>query len=57
MAGDIDLDLLAKATERFTGADIESLCREAAFAALRESKGAGEVVMSHSQLRYMLVEF
>ncbi|KAJ3073739.1 hypothetical protein HDU98_000802 [Podochytrium sp. JEL0797] len=34
-------------TEKYTGADLESVCREAAFAALRESKGAGEIDARH----------
>ncbi|KAJ3417576.1 AAA ATPase, CDC48 sub [Chytridiales sp. JEL 0842] len=40
---DVDLQAMAEMTERYTGADIESVCREAAILALRESKGAGEI--------------
>ncbi|KAJ3137658.1 hypothetical protein HK100_000502 [Physocladia obscura] len=47
MSGNINLSSIAKRTSRFTGADLESLCREAAFAALRESQGAGTVEMHH----------
>ncbi|KAI8845283.1 P-loop containing nucleoside triphosphate hydrolase protein [Chytriomyces cf. hyalinus JEL632] len=34
------LEAIASKTDRYTGADLESLCREAAFAALRESQHA-----------------
>ncbi|KAJ3241600.1 spermatogenesis-associated protein 5-like protein 1 [Chytriomyces hyalinus] len=34
------LEAIASKTDRYTGADLESLCREAAFAALRESQRA-----------------
>ncbi|KAJ3387942.1 hypothetical protein HDU84_000405 [Entophlyctis sp. JEL0112] len=47
ISSSVDFDLLVVRTERYTGADLESLCREAAFAALRESKGAGEIQMRH----------
>ncbi len=36
--GDIDLDVLAKRTEGFVGADLESLCREAGMNALRSGR-------------------
>lgn len=36
LAEDVDLDELAKATEGYTGADIEAACRRAAMAAIRE---------------------
>jgi transitional endoplasmic reticulum ATPase len=35
LADDVDLDRLAAATEGYAGADIESVCREAATAAVR----------------------
>jgi transitional endoplasmic reticulum ATPase len=37
MADDVDLDALAKRTERFTGADLEDLVRRAGMFALREN--------------------
>ena len=37
LATDVDFDALASATEHFTGAELEGLCREAALAALRSS--------------------
>jgi transcriptional regulator with XRE-family HTH domain len=43
----VDLKLLAKKTENFSGADLEALCREAAMNALRENKEAKEVTMKH----------
>ncbi len=42
----VDLEDLAERTEGFVGADIESLCREAAFNAIRENPDAREVKMS-----------
>ncbi|MEM5807666.1 MAG: CDC48 family AAA ATPase [Candidatus Aenigmatarchaeota archaeon] len=47
LAKDVDLQELARKTEGFSGADIESLCREAAMEALREDKKAKEVKMKH----------
>ncbi|KAJ3016760.1 UNVERIFIED_CONTAM: hypothetical protein HDU68_012036 [Siphonaria sp. JEL0065] len=40
----INFQSLAARTERYTGADLESVCREAAFAALRESKETAQNV-------------
>ncbi|KAI9342867.1 P-loop containing nucleoside triphosphate hydrolase protein, partial [Obelidium mucronatum] len=40
----IDFESLADRTERYTGADLESVCREAAFSALRENKEAENFV-------------
>ncbi len=45
----VDLDELAEELDGYTGADIEGLCREAAMTALRESKGAKKVTMTHFQ--------
>ncbi|KAJ3100298.1 hypothetical protein HDU96_010378 [Phlyctochytrium bullatum] len=48
LADDVDLRMIAYfRTDRFTGADLESVCREAALAALRESMGTGSVGMHH----------
>ena len=47
LADDVDLDLLARRTERFTGADLEDLVRRAGLTALRRSLGATEVTMAH----------
>jgi transitional endoplasmic reticulum ATPase len=44
---DINLKDLARRTEGFSGADIESLCREAAMNALREDMKAKEVKKKH----------
>jgi SpoVK/Ycf46/Vps4 family AAA+-type ATPase/intein/homing endonuclease len=44
---DVNLKDLAKRTEGFSGADIESLCREAAMNALRENIKAKEVKRKH----------
>jgi SpoVK/Ycf46/Vps4 family AAA+-type ATPase len=43
----VDLKELAKRTEGYAGADLESLVREAAMLALRESMEAKEVTMKH----------
>jgi len=42
----VDLEDLAERTDGFVGADIESLCREAALTALRNNANADEVCMS-----------
>jgi len=44
---DVDLAPLAKELDQYTGADIESLCREAAMVALRKDPKAAEVTTSH----------
>jgi transitional endoplasmic reticulum ATPase len=46
LAGDVDLDILAGRSERFTGADLEDLVRRAGLNALRGSIEAGEVTMA-----------
>lgn len=43
MTPDISIDALAERTERYTGADIEAVCREAVMTALRENMDAKEV--------------
>jgi transitional endoplasmic reticulum ATPase len=47
VAEDIDLSALAKNIEGFSGADIESLCREAAMLSLREDMNASIVRLKH----------
>jgi transitional endoplasmic reticulum ATPase len=46
LAGDVDLDAIARRAERFTGADLEDLTRRAGMTALRRSLDAGEVTMA-----------
>ncbi|MFL6862732.1 MAG: CDC48 family AAA ATPase, partial [Allosphingosinicella sp.] len=46
LAGDVDLDNLARRTPRFTGADLEDLVRRAGLFALRGSMEAKEVTMA-----------
>ena len=43
LAKDVDLKKLAKNTERYVGADIEAVCREAAMLALRDNLEANEI--------------
>jgi transitional endoplasmic reticulum ATPase len=43
----IDINLLAEKTKGYVGADIESVCREAAMIALREDMNSKEVRMEH----------
>ena len=43
LADDVDLDTLARRTERFTGADLEDLVRRAGLVALRQNLGATTV--------------
>jgi transitional endoplasmic reticulum ATPase len=47
LASDVDLDSLARRTERFTGADLEDLVRRAGLFALRGSLAADKVTMAH----------
>ncbi|MDI6806435.1 MAG: AAA family ATPase, partial [Candidatus Aenigmarchaeota archaeon] len=47
LAKNVDLKELVKATEGFSGADIEAVCREAAMNAMREDIKAKEVKMKH----------
>ncbi len=47
LAKEISLQTLAEKTEGFTGADIESICREAGMLALRDDMGAKEVKKKH----------
>jgi transitional endoplasmic reticulum ATPase len=49
LAKDVDLNQLAAATKYYSGADIESLCREAAMHTLRRDVAAGEVTMKDFQ--------
>jgi len=44
---DVDLDIIAERTSRFTGADLEDLTRRAGLLALRESLQAEHVTMAH----------
>lgn len=46
---DVNLKVLAKELEGFTGADIEALCREAAMLALREDMNTEIVALKHFQ--------
>ena len=43
----VDLDKLAERTEGYVGADVESVCREAAILALRKDIKSKEVENSH----------
>lgn len=49
LAGDVKLDQLASATEGFSGADIQNVCRKAVLAVLRRDLEASQVSMSHFQ--------
>jgi transitional endoplasmic reticulum ATPase len=49
LAKDVDLQQLTSITKYYSGADIESLCREAAMHTLRRDTAAGEVTMKDFQ--------
>ena len=38
LAGDVNLNLLASSTERYSGAELENICREAGMVAIREGR-------------------
>jgi transitional endoplasmic reticulum ATPase len=46
LAGDVDLDAVARATERYTGADLEDVVRRAGLVALRRDVESGSVTMA-----------
>ena len=47
LSPDVDLDALAASADGYAGADIESVCREAAIIALRENMQASVITMAH----------
>ena len=47
LAKDVNISNMAQQMEYFTGADIESLCREAAIRALRDNIRAKTINMAH----------
>lgn len=47
LSKDVNLNELAKATDNYSGADIEALCREAAMIAVRKNKKAKKVEKQH----------
>ena len=49
LAKDVDINQLTSVTKYYSGADIESLCREAAMHTLRRDVSAGEVTMKDFQ--------
>jgi transitional endoplasmic reticulum ATPase len=51
----VDLDELVARTEGFAGADLESLCREAAMIALREDPAAAMVGQRHFEAALKVV--
>ncbi|KAJ1675752.1 hypothetical protein EV182_000650 [Spiromyces aspiralis] len=54
LAGDIDLEQLARQTELYSGADVANLCKEAAMAALREDRRCTCVTVKPSITREQL---
>ncbi|MEM2838771.1 MAG: CDC48 family AAA ATPase [Thermoplasmata archaeon] len=52
----VDLEALAKRLDGYVGADIESLCREAAMIALREDRKAKIVTMEHFEEAMTIVK-
>lgn len=47
LADDVNIDVLADMTERYVGADVESVCREAVMLALRSDFETNIVTMAH----------
>jgi transitional endoplasmic reticulum ATPase len=50
LAGDVDLEALARRTENFTGADLEDLVRRAGLTALRRGIDANQVTMADFEM-------
>ncbi|MEM2194503.1 MAG: CDC48 family AAA ATPase [Candidatus Methanomethylicia archaeon] len=50
ISNDVNLEHIAKITEGYSGADIEAVCREAAFMALRENMNTPKVNMKHFEI-------
>ena len=55
VASDIDIDLLVRKTERYSGAEIAALCNEAAFLALDDHMNATHINMAHIECARTLV--
>jgi transitional endoplasmic reticulum ATPase len=55
LAGDVNLDGINKKLKGFSGADIETLCREAAMIALRENLRARKVTLEHFRIAKELI--
>jgi ATPases of the AAA+ class len=47
LAADVNIDALAQVTDRYTGADIEAVCREAVMTALRENMETTEITAAN----------
>ena len=47
LAADVSIDELAQVTDRYTGADIEAVCREAVMTALRENMETTEITAAN----------
>ncbi|RLI05157.1 AAA family ATPase [Candidatus Bathyarchaeota archaeon] len=56
LAEDVNLERLAEMTEGYVGADIETLCREAALTALREDMNAQKVYWKHFEKALQVVK-
>jgi transitional endoplasmic reticulum ATPase len=50
LASDVDLEIINKKLRGFSGADVETLCREAAMIALRENLRARKVTLEHFRI-------
>ncbi|MDO9488043.1 MAG: AAA family ATPase, partial [Sphingomonadaceae bacterium] len=47
LADDVDLDMIARRSERYTGADLQDLVRRAGLNAIRQSRSADSVTGAH----------
>ena len=56
LAEDVDLEELAERTEGYSGADIESLCREAAMNALRKDMDVKKVTLENFEEAFKVVK-
>ncbi|KAJ1921041.1 hypothetical protein H4219_000899 [Mycoemilia scoparia] len=56
LASDVDLNMLAEITERYSGADLQNLCKEASLFAIREFLDATTVSQRHFEKALKIVK-
>jgi transitional endoplasmic reticulum ATPase len=57
ISSDLNLHVLAKTTEGYTGSDLKGICREAALVCIREAVPIGEQPMDYENLKIQQKHF